>query len=101
MKYTAKGFVATLLLLLIAWLYFLARKVPQEVKGELGISLIFFGILDLLLSKKNSSIVLGWTGAKVSKAARLWESLGKSAVEFFFLGIGVVLVGAGIIFLVC
>ncbi len=85
--------VVGVLLLLAAWLVYLVVEIPPEVDKGLGIALIIFGMFNLLLHRRHARIFIkfkGWAGI---------GSLGLSALQFLFLGIGVIFAAAGIVFL--
>lgn len=85
--------VVGVLLLLAAWLGYLVLEIPPEVDKGLGITLIVFGVFNLLLHRRHARVFLKFKGrAGIG-------SLGLSALQFLFLGIGVILAVAGIVFL--
>ena len=97
MNFSAKAVVAIVLLALVAWLGFIIQKIPRDVSKGVGVCLLVFGVFNLLLYRRHASQLFDWSQSKSTNLLRLWSALGKSGIEFLFLGIGFVLVVAGIV----
>ena len=97
MNFNAKAAVAIVILLFVAWLGFVILKIPRDVSKGVGACLLVFGVFNVLLHRRHARQIFEWSRSKTTKLLRFWSALGRSGIEFLFLGIGFALIVSGLV----
>jgi hypothetical protein len=93
----AKAAVAIVLLSLVAFLGFLIHEIPRDIGRGPGAFLVVVGLFNLLLYRRHARQIFEWSLPKSTKLLHFWSGLGKSGVEFLFLGIALVITISGVV----
>jgi len=95
--FNAKAAVAIVLLSLVAFLGFLIHEIPRDIGRGAGVFLVVVGLFNSLLYRRHARQLLACQ-PRSAKRGQFWTALGKSGVEFLFLGIGLAAIISGVVF---
>jgi len=84
---------------LVIWsLWLLVFILPESTVRSLGLCFLALGIFQCLISRSS-----GWLMFKISRVFHMdratWEGLGQEGAQAWFLGLGLVMIGIGCIYL--
>jgi drug/metabolite transporter (DMT)-like permease len=84
------------LVLFCAWMIYLLFEFPPGLYRFFGICLIAIGVFNVLLHKRFGRQTLKWAHSMPGVVTNFWEYIGKDGVQLFYLGIGIILIAAGL-----
>jgi hypothetical protein len=92
--------VIILLVLICAGIGGLLFKIPSDSYRFLGTCLIAVGIFNALLHKTFGRQTYEWAHSMPKFVTGFWDTIGKEGAQFLYLGIGVILIVAGVVLLI-